>query len=515
MLLVSESTLQRAAVPEPEFLEPPPRPRAQLPGALYRFRWPIGTACLVLLSFGLVKLAGTRPGYDPYGWMIWGYQTLHLGLDLGGAPSWKPMTWLFDVPFALFGRTALWLWMTTAVAAALAGGIFAGRLAHRLARLMGFGRGAALAGAVFAGVSLLGIQDYFHYILSVQSDPMIVTFCLAAVDCYLCGRLRWALALLVLAALGRPEAWPFLGLYAVYVWRRMPSMRWMIAGGVALVPLLWFGIPWVTNGRPLVAGQLAMDSPRALHENKVVGTLHRFVALHYLTVELLALLAVVVAALRRNRLVLLLAGGTIAWLVIEVAFVLHGWPGVPRYLFETAGMTAVLAGFAIAWIIHDLPRLRGGLRWVPAWSGAVVAGVVALTLVPGAIHRWHLERKDLVHEHARTASIIRLERTVNDIGGYKHVRYCGRPVITVEYVSILSWYLKLNSGRVGHRPAFEKRQVHPSVFFQALRHGWSILPWHLLPYQQAAGCASLKSSYVFTGRHPDGTRIGYVGGTFH
>ncbi len=32
---------------------------------------------------------------------------------------------------------------------------------------------------------MLGLQDYMHYILSVQSDPMLVTFTLAAIDMHL------------------------------------------------------------------------------------------------------------------------------------------------------------------------------------------------------------------------------------------------------------------------------------------------------------------------------------------
>ena len=61
----------------------------------------------------LIVVTGTRPGYDPYGWLDWGYQTLRGSLDLGGAPSWKPFTYLFNVPYALFGHYALWLWMLT------------------------------------------------------------------------------------------------------------------------------------------------------------------------------------------------------------------------------------------------------------------------------------------------------------------------------------------------------------------------------------------------------------------
>ena len=209
--------------------------------------WWTTTVALLVVSVIVLVYAGTRPSYDAYGWMGWGYQTLHGTLDLGGAPSWKPVPFLFTVPFALFGHYQLWLWMIAAVAIALAGCVFAGRIAYRLiggaepAR-----RPAAVAGAVFAGLAVLGIQDYMHYILSAQSDPMLVTFCLAAIDSHLCGRYRWAFALGVLTALGRPEVWPFLGLYSVWAWWTKPSMRWMIFIGLALIPFMWFGIPWIT-----------------------------------------------------------------------------------------------------------------------------------------------------------------------------------------------------------------------------------------------------------------------------
>ena len=86
----------------------------------------------MLFSAALVRVTNTRPGYDPYGWLVWGYQTWHLSLNLGGAPSWKPLPYFFTVPFALFGHYELWLWMVTAVAISLSGVIFAGRIAYQL-----------------------------------------------------------------------------------------------------------------------------------------------------------------------------------------------------------------------------------------------------------------------------------------------------------------------------------------------------------------------------------------------
>ena len=71
---------------------------------------------------------------------------------------------------------------------------------------------------------MYGIQDningtldpYLHYVLSVQSDSMIVSLVLAAIDFHMSGRRRWVIAMLVLAGLGRSEAWPILGLYSLF-----------------------------------------------------------------------------------------------------------------------------------------------------------------------------------------------------------------------------------------------------------------------------------------------------------
>ncbi len=253
---------------------------------------------LVIFSYVLVRHANTRPGYDPYGWLIWGYQTLHLSLDLGGAPSWKPLPYLFTVPMALFGSHQLTLWMTFATAVTLSGSIFAGRIAYRLTlpsegQIDDYTRWSAIAAGVFAGLALLGIQTWVHLFLSAQSDTMIVSLCLGAIDMHLCGRHRWAYGFLVLAALGRPESWPFTGLYFLWAWRAIPEMRKFLIAGLVLIPLLWFGVPTITNDRPLVSAELAELSVRRIEGNKFIGVFHRYTSLTFLPVQLLALLAVV------------------------------------------------------------------------------------------------------------------------------------------------------------------------------------------------------------------------------
>jgi hypothetical protein len=318
------------------------------------------------------------------------------------------------------------------------------------------------------------------------------------------GRSRVVFVLGVLAALGRPEAWPFLGLYSLWLWRKVPSMRWMLFAGAAVILFMWFGIPTITNHRPLVAGQLAQLSPRALKQNKILGTLGRFTELQYLSIWIAALVAVGIAFLRRNRLVLFLAGGSAVWVIVEVAFALHGWPALPRYLMEPAGVAATLAGVAVGWVLLETPRLRQGL---PRWAGVPVVAVLVATLVPGALARFRAERTDLKHERGRTHQIALLQTTINTLGGYRHIRNCGEPVTGVGYVSALALMVKMNVGTVGHRPNFELHQKYPIVLFTPVSHGgWRVLPWHIR-HSQISRCRGLNAAYVVTRHHPGGALI--------
>lgn len=487
----------------------PAKPRRSRPLALAAGHpwWIVGIA-LTIFSGLVVLWAHTRPGYDPYGWLVWGYQTLHLSLDLGGAPSWKPLPWLFTVPMSLAGHYSLWLWMLFSVTVSLSGCIFAGRIAYRLIARDGHGRTPAIIAAIFAGLAPLGIDQYMHIVLSVQSDPMIVSIVFAAIDSHLSGRRRWAFAFLVLASLGRPESWPFCGLYAIWAWRTIPEMRRFVAFGIALIPVLWFGVPTITNARPFVSAELAELSVRRIEGNKFIGVFHRYTALTYLPIQLLAVFAVIVAFLRRNRTVLLLAGAAVLWMVIEMAFVLHGWPGVPRYMFESAGVQCVLAGVAVGWIVAAL--MQSKVRWrslvAPRWLGIPVAVAIAATLVPGAIARMRAEHKDLIHEHARTHVINWLATAIRHLGGEKFINYCGKPVTHVGYVSVLAWFTHDNVGYLGHRVKFEMGLDHPIVLFTQLPNGWETLAHHTLP-SKVASCTRLNKAWIYTSHHPNGVLV--------
>ncbi|MGZ4185887.1 MAG: hypothetical protein ACXVUE_06810 [Solirubrobacteraceae bacterium] len=474
-------------------------------GFLRRYVWWFVALGVLVLSAVLVRTLGTRPGYDPYGWLIWGRETLSGTLDLGGAPSWKPLPYLFTVPYSVFGHFALWLWMVTAVAISLGGSIFAGRVAYRLTGTDdGKRRFPAIAAAVFAGLALFGIWQYMHSMFSAQSDTVITALCLGAIDFHLSRRFRIAFVLLVLGALGRPEVWPFTGLYGLWLWWKHPSSRWLVAAGFLLIPAMWFGIPTITNHRPFVSAQLALRSPREVTGNKVTGVLNRYATLHYLPLQLAALLGFVMAWFRRDRVVLALGGAVILWVIVEAAFALHGWPAVPRYIYEAEGVTIVIAAVAVGWLLKDglalAERHRPG--WArPRWIGIALVAILTVSLVPPAIARLRDEHKDVSHERSRTKEINLLAKAVSAYGGYKHLRACGEPVTNVEYVSILAWYTHLNVGNVGHRPKFEVRQKYPIVLFTQLQNGWAMTPYRT--------SASLQSTcphalFVTTPHRPNG-----------
>ena len=473
-----------------------------------RWLWSVSSALIVVW-------ARTRPSYDAYGWLVWGYQTVHGSLDLGGAPSWKPLPFLFTVPYALFGHAQVFLWMTTAVAISLAGAIFAARIAYRL----------TLAGPHGPRRTRAEISrrtaDTAHWsrprspparcsgsrttrITSSACSPIRSSSrcVIAAVDCHLCGRRRWAFWLLWLGSLGRPEAWLWLGLYGLYAWLRVPAMRWQVVLGAIGQLFFWFGVPTITNGRPFVSAQLAENSPRELHGNIVIGTLGRFTELEYLPVWLAALACTAWAALTRNRLVLALAAGAAGWVVVEVAFALHGWPGLPRYMFEAAALCAVLAGVFVGWALTAASSLHAR---VPAWAGAPLVVILAVALAP--------ERTGpRCAPSAPTSSTSAGARPTSTCSARSSPSSAGRCTSataatrrsrspgSARWPGGCTW----TSASSPATPPTPINSTRPHIVFEpSSRGGWVVTPYHLRQHN-AAVCSQLHARFEVMPGHPDG-----------
>jgi hypothetical protein len=440
---------------------------------------------VIALALLVVLLTRMRPAYDAYGWLVWGHQTLHLSLNTDGAPSWKALAFLFTLPYSLAGRGAMELWMVTAVAAGLSAAVFAARIAYRLTGPSPGRPYAPVVAAAFAGLGVLGISGYSHLALIASSDPMVVALALAAIDAHLSKRPRLAFVLLVLASLGRPEAWPFLGLYAAWAWRAVPASRLLLLAGLALIPALTFGIPALTSKSWMSAAHLDLHSANALHGNKITGVLGRLRSLYEVPMWVAAGVALVLALARRDRGALVLAGAAALWVLAEIAFAIHGFSAVARYLIEPDAIIVVLTGAAVGWVLAGtarFPRLSSG-------AGLVAVAVLVATLVPAAALRVRTVRGEIHDAHSFAAQDDSLEAVIAREGGAARILACGQPVTDVGHQSVLAWDTGLNVGKVGYKPGKEINLGIPIVLFHSHHTGWQVRPIHTL-----ASCARLKTA---------------------
>ncbi len=464
----------------------PSRPRRNLHGG-----W-IAAAILVVVSALFVVLTRMKPGYDAYGWMVWGRQTLHWNLDTNGAPSWKPLTFMFTLPFALVMSAQTWLWSVTSVIGSLAGALFGGRIAYRLTGPAPNRPYAPIIAAAFAGLGVLGIADYWHQILIANSDPMVVAICLAAIDFHLSKRYRLAFAMVLLASFGRPEAWPFLLGYAIWAWWAVPRMRVMAVAGVVSIPLLWFGVSALTAKSWLRPGDLALNSVNVIHGNKFIGVSRRLLGLYEPPMQIAAGLAIAFAAVIRDKVWLTLAGLALAWVAIEIAFALHGWSAVTRYLFEPQAVLVVLAGACLGRVLAAGSPTSVAARL----TGVAIAAVLIGSLIPTAVERARVAHTEVEMSRQAAVQINRLEAVIKQLGGPSRIRACGQPVTIVGWQSKLAWEVELNVGNVGYKPGRSINKGNPIVLFKPHMLGWQVRPIHTLPANRAA-CSSLRTDTVF------------------
>jgi len=466
-----------------------PRPAGRFPRS--RYWWLLVAVGVLGAATVIVVATGMRPDYDGFGWLVWGRQVLHWNLNTDGAPSWKPLTFVFTLPYALAGSAQLWLWMVTAVAGAVGGSVFAARIAFRLTGPAPDRRYAPFVAGAFAGVCLLGIDTYSHLVLIANSDPLIVTLCLGAIDSHLSKRPRLAFAMLVGASLGRPEAWVFAVLYAAWAWRTVPKMKIVLVLGIALIPAFWFTIPALTSHSWFIAGDLALNQKTVIHGSKILGVISRFRGLYELPMQLAALLGVGLAAARRDRVTLSIAGAGVLWVAIEIVFAYHGWSAVPRYLIEPAGVMVVVAGAAVGRVLAD-GRGSRMLRW--AGPLAVIGLLVALA--PAARTRAREAQTDYRSARVHGKQVKRLDAVIARIGGADKVKACGQPTSLVGFQSTLAWEVGLNVGNIGYRPGRAIGKGEDIVLFKPHDLGWQVRTYNL-PTPKTARCQTLRTDSPF------------------
>jgi hypothetical protein len=308
--------------------------------------------------------------FDPQAWVVWGRDAARLALDTRGGPSWKPLPVVVTTPLSLTGDPAPALWLLVARAGGLLALAGAWALAARL--------GGTAAGAAAAGVMALSSWWMFNTALG-NSEGLLAAAVLWAVLAHLAGRTRAAVALATAAALLRPEVWPFLGLYGVWLWRRDRAARAAVVTSAIVVPLLWLGPDVLGIGGALSASRAARGEPSlgsaALEDVPGLAVLADAVSL--LTVP--ATVAAVVGTIIGGPLARALAAAAAAWIAIVAVMAQAGYAGNPRYLVAAMAYGCVLAGAGAAWAgaaIARRGRAAGGTARAagPASAAAGAAG---------------------------------------------------------------------------------------------------------------------------------------------
>jgi hypothetical protein len=348
-------------------------------------------ACL--LFAGLSLLVPSAPTTDPWGWIVWGREILHLDLStvVPGAPSWKPLPVLLTTPLALTGAAAPTLWLLVARAGALGSLVVAGRLAHRLA-----GPWAAVLAIAGLLLSTHWLRDFAHG----YSEPLAIGLLLAAVERHLSNRPRQAFALGALVALTRPEAWCVVVLYGILLWRRGELHPLLLALVSAAVPALWVVPDWIGSGDPLHAGAAA----RHVLPRGAGATLHALgqaALLLPLPLTLAAVAGVVLALRRGERTVPWLVWVALAWAALLALMMFAGYPVTPRFFVLPASLVCVAGAAGAVYVVEAAAGRRARIA-VALLALAALTAVVPRAVEMASEGRETVRRANL-ESHLRTA----------------------------------------------------------------------------------------------------------------
>lgn len=439
--------------------------------------WLVLIGCAALAC---VSLAGSAmPHYDAWGWIVWGREIFDPHRDLGtlGGPAWKPLPVLFTTLLAPLGSAAPAGWLVVA----RTGGLLALALAFALGRRIG----GTVAGAV-AAVALLLSHGWLLYLSWGTCDPLLVAAVLGAVLLHLDKRREAALGAGLAAALIRPEVWPFFALYAAWTWREKAVRRALVAGALLLVPVLWLGPDWYSTGDPLTGSHLAAGSLEAEVARRAgdpfVVSLRHIDALLPTPVWILAVGASVLAWRVRERTLLFLSAGCLAWVALVAGMTLIGYAGLGRFALVPAALACVLAGRGVVELLRlsSSPRVQTGLALALL---AVLAVPVAASVRTAA--------KDARGGEGGRPVLAALEETIDRAGGRARIRSWGPPIVNGGMGPALAWQLGVPLKDVSDRteaPSYVVFRASAGPYtgpLPALAHGYgrevaSAGPWALM-----------------------------------
>jgi hypothetical protein len=418
------------AVIERPAAQPAPAPRER------RRRWPLVVLTCVALA-ALSLLVADRPAYDPTAWLIWGREIVHADLSTVAGPSWKPLPVAITTPLALTGDTAApLLWLVVARTGGLLALVAAYKLAARLA--------GPVAGAV-AAVGLLLEDVFVLHAARGNSEGIQVALGLWAIDRHLDGRTRQAFLLALAGGLLRPEAWPLVAAYGLWLVATRRERLALVAAGGAAVLALWLIPEYIGSGnffRAADRARIPVAGSPAQASFPFLAVFTNAAKALIVPVYVGAVAAVALAVRRRDQTVLGLAAVATAFMVCVGLGAEAGFTGNQRYVIVPAGITAVLGG--VGWA-----RLAGLARSRGAWALAAVAAAACLPFLVGGVRRLDSRVHTVVRESERYSS---LADAIDAAGGRAVLTRC-LPVFTAwPDTKAVAWDLKVHQFQVGISP---------------------------------------------------------------
>ena len=154
-------------------------------------------------------------------------------------------------------------------------------------------------------IAVIFTQDWPYYWLRGTSEVVLIGVTLGSVERLLAGRRAQAYVLAVAAGLIRPEWWPFIGLFALWLWFREPGWntwpaRAFVLAGLVALPFLWFVPPWVSTGQPFLAASHAASYNGHLGSSRLHTVLARGIDEQVLPALIGAVIAIAIGWWRRR-----------------------------------------------------------------------------------------------------------------------------------------------------------------------------------------------------------------------
>jgi hypothetical protein len=314
---------------------------------------------------------------------------------------------------------------------------------------------------VIAATALVLSDSFISYATRGNSEGLLAALFLGAVERHLDERHGQAFAVAVAAALLRPEIWPVVGVYGLWLaWTRSrsgphwPTIALVAGSGVAIVAL-WLIPEYIGSGNLLRAASRATLPVEGMPAEAAVP----FIAVFTNAAKIVAwpmyaagVLAVALAWRERGRdpaapVVLVLAVIATAQMVI-VALLTQtvGFTGNSRYL--TVPMVVVCVTGGIGWVRGAaLARSRltpGRARAAVAVTVAVAAPFVALNVLR-AEGQWD----DVLREAREYGALPDL---IARAGGEDAIERCGLVYTRGFHTQAIAWELHVHEGQVSLRP---------------------------------------------------------------